>query len=135
MIGIAICVLLVTPPLFVKHVWTLTALRLGDDKAQSLGINVKKLRLLVLISVSLLSAAAVAFVGLVGPHVARMLVGEDQRLFPPVSATTGAILFSAASIVSKMITPAAIFPIGIITSLVGVPFFLSPILTGRRQLS
>ncbi len=139
-IGIAICVLLVTTPLFVKHVWTLTALRLGDDKAQSLGINVQRLRLQVLVSVSLLAAAAVAFVGtigfvgLVGPHVARMLVGEDQRFFLPMSAITGAILLSAASIVSKMITPGAIFPIGIITSLVGVPFFLGLILTRRRQL-
>jgi iron complex transport system permease protein len=139
-IGIGICVLLVTFPLFVKHVWTLTALRLGDDKAQSLGINVQRLRLQVLISVSLLAAAAVAFVGtigfigLVGPHVARMLVGEDQRFFLPMSAITGAILLSAASIVSKMITPGAIFPIGIITSLVGVPFFVSLILTRRRQL-
>ena len=139
-IGIAAAVLLVTTPLFVKHVWTLTALRLGDDKAHSLGINVRKLRLQVLISVSILAAAAVAFVGtigfvgLVGPHVARMLVGEDQRFFLPMSAMTGAILLSAASIVSKMITPGAIFPIGIITSLVGVPFFLSLILAKRRQL-
>ena len=139
-IGIAALVLLVTTPLFVKRVWTLTALRLGDDKAHSLGINVRKLRLQVLISVSILAAAAVAFVGtigfvgLVGPHVARMLVGEDQRFFLPMSAICGAILLSAASIVSKMITPGAIFPIGIITSLVGVPFFLSLILAKRRQL-
>lgn len=139
-IGIAAVVLLVTTPLFVKHVWTLTALRLGDDKAHSLGINVRKLRLQVLVSVSILAAAAVAFVGtigfvgLVGPHVARMLVGEDQRFFLPMSAMCGAILLSAASIVSKMITPGAIFPIGIITSLVGVPFFLSLILAKRRQL-
>ena len=62
------------------------------------------------------------------------LVGEDQRFFLPMSAITGAILLSAASIVSKSITPGAIFPIGIITSLVGVPFFLSLILAKRRQL-
>ena len=139
-IGIGIAVLLVTTPVFVRQVWTLTALRLGDEKALSMGINVKKLRLQVLISVSVLAAAAVAFVGtigfvgLVGPHVARILVGEDQRFFLPMSAITGAILLSAASIVSKSITPGAIFPIGIITSLVGVPFFLSLILAKRRQL-
>ena len=139
-IGIAVGVLLVTTPLFVRQVWTLTALRLGEEKALSLGINVRKLRLQVLISVSVLAAAAVAFVGtigfvgLVGPHVARMLVGEDQRFFLPMSAITGAILLSAASIVSKAITPGAIFPIGIITSLVGVPFFLSLILAKRRQV-
>ena len=94
----------------------------------------------VVASLAVLAAAAVAFVGtigfvgLVGPHVARMLVGEDQRFFLPMSAITGAILLSAASIVSKAITPGAIFPIGIITSLVGVPFFLSLILAKRRQV-
>ena len=139
-IGIAAAVLLVTTPLFVRQVWTLTALRLGEEKALSLGINVKKLRLQALICISVLAAAAVAFVGtigfvgLVGPHVARMLVGEDQRFFLPMSAITGAILLSAASIVSKAITPGAIFPIGIITSLVGVPFFVSLILAKRRQI-
>ena len=106
-IGIAIGVLVVVTPLFVRQVWTLTALRLGDEKALSLGINVKALRLQVLISISVLAAVAVAFVGtigfvgLVGPHVARMLVGEDQRFFLPMSAICGAILLSAASIVSK----------------------------------
>ena len=139
-IAIAAGVLLVITPLFVKQVWTLTALRLGDEKAYSLGINVKRLRLQVLISVSILAAAAVAFagtigfVGLVGPHIARMLVGEDQRFFLPMSAIAGALLLSAASIVSKAITPGAISPIGIVTSLVGVPFFLSLILAKRRQL-
>ena len=139
-IGIAIGVLIIVTPLFVRQVWTLTALRLGDEKALSLGINVKALRLQVLISISVLAAVAVAFVGtigfvgLVGPHVARMLVGEDQRFFLPMSAICGAILLSAASIVSKEITPGALFPIGIVTSLVGVPFFLSLVLAKRRQL-
>ena len=82
-IGIGIAVLLVTTPVFVRQVWTLTALRLGDEKALSMGIDVKKLRLQVLISVSVLAAAAVAFVGtigfvgLVGPHVARILGRVD----------------------------------------------------------
>ena len=139
-IGIAFAVLGITMPVFIRQVWRLTALRLGEEKALSLGINVRALRLQVLVSVSVLAAVAVAFVGtigfvgLVGPHVARMLVGEDQRFFLPTSAIAGALLLSAASIVSKAITPGAIFPIGIVTSLVGVPFFLSLILTRRRQL-
>jgi iron complex transport system permease protein len=139
-IGIVAAVLLVITPLFVRHVWTLTALRLGDEKAKSMGVNVERLRLNVLISVSVLASAAVAFVGIIGfvglvaPHVARMLVGEDQRFFLPMSALAGAVLLSVTSIVSKSIVPGVLFPIGIITSLVGVPFFLSLILTKRRQL-
>lgn len=139
-IAIATGVLLLTIPLFMKRVWQLTALRLGDETANSLGINVEALRLNVLLAVSLLAATSVAFVGtigfvgLVGPHVARMLVGEDQRYFLPVAALSGAILLSATSIVSKAIIPGVIMPIGIISSLIGVPFFLSLILVKRRQL-
>ncbi len=87
---------------------------------------------------SLITAAAVCFVGtigfigLVGPHIARMLVGEDQRFFLPMSALGGAVLLSAASVGSKVIIPGAIFPIGIVTSFIGVPFFFSLILTKRR---
>lgn len=137
-LGIASAVLLVVMPLLVKDAWKLTALRLGDEKARSLGVNVERLRLKVFISVSILTAAAVCFVGtigfigLVGPHIARMLVGEDQRFFLPMSALGGAVLLSGASIASKLIIPGAIFPIGIITSLIGVPFFLSVILAKRR---
>lgn len=139
-IAVATGVLALTIPLFVTNVWKLTALRLGDEKAKSLGVNAERLRLNVLIAVSLLAAASVSFVGtigfvgLVGPHIARMLVGEDQRYFLPASALAGAVLLSATSIVSKSIVPGALVPVGIITSLVGVPFFLSLILTKRRQL-
>lgn len=139
-IGIGLVVLLAAAPFFATQVWKLTSLRLGDEKAKSLGVNVERLRLQVLIATSLLAATAVAFVGivgfvgLVGPHVARMLVGEDQRYFLPASALAGALLLSVTSIVSKSVVPGVLVPIGIITSLVGVPFFLSLILTKRRQL-
>lgn len=139
-ISITAVIFVATLPLFATHVWKLTALRLGDEKAESLGINVERLRLHVLLAVSLLAGVSVAFVGtigfvgLVGPHIARMLVGEDQRYFLPASALSGAILLSLTSIVSKSIIPGVLIPVGIITSLVGVPFFLSLILTKRRQL-
>lgn len=138
-IGIIALVLVAVLPFFLRQVWALTALRLGDEKARSMGINVEQVRLSSLIAVSALASVVVAFVGtigfvgLVGPHVARMLVGEDQRFFLPMSAITGALLLSVASIVSKSIVPGAIIPVGIITSLVGIPFFLSLILTRKRQ--
>ena len=76
----------------------------------------------------------IGFVGLVGPHIARMLIGEDQRFFLPASVMTGALLLSISSVVSKTLIPGAIFPIGVVTSLIGVPFFISLIL-GRRERS
>jgi iron complex transport system permease protein len=76
----------------------------------------------------------IGFVGLVGPHIARILVGEDQRYFLPTSALAGAIMLSATSIISKSIIPGTLILIGIISSLLGVPFFLSLIPTKRRPL-
>ncbi|NRA87007.1 MAG: iron ABC transporter permease, partial [Rhizobiales bacterium] len=105
----------------------------------SMGINVARLRIEMLILISLFSAVAVAFVGvigfigLVGPHIARMLVGEDQRFFLPMSILSGALMLSVASIISKMITPGIIYPIGMITSLIGVPFFMSLVLKQRKR--
>ncbi|MBM4433462.1 MAG: iron chelate uptake ABC transporter family permease subunit, partial [Chloroflexi bacterium] len=74
----------------------------------------------------------IGFIGLVGPHIARMLVGEDQRFFLPISALAGAVLLSAASAVSKLVIPGAVLPIGIVTSFIGVPFFVSLMLKRRR---
>jgi iron complex transport system permease protein len=132
-------VLIFAIPLFARQAWALTALRLGEDKAASLGINVRRLRLQTMLTVSLLAAIPVSFVGtigfigLVGPHIARMLVGEDQRFFLPASVLCGALLLSATSVVSKVLIPGAILPIGVITALVGVPFFFVLIFTNRRR--
>ena len=139
-VGLTTAVILLVTPFFARAAWQLTALRLGDERARSLGIDVRRLRLIVLLGVSLLAATPVAFVGtigfvgLVGPHVARMLVGEDQRYFLPMSALAGAILLSLTSIVSKSVIPGVLIPVGIITSLIGVPFFLGLIFSRRRQL-
>lgn len=138
-LGVTCLVILVTLPLFARRAWALTALRLGDDKAASFGVNVPRLRLQTLVMVSLLAAFPVAFVGtigfigLVGPHIARMLIGEDQRFFLPASLLTGALVLSVSSVVSKTLIPGAIFPIGVVTSLIGVPFFISLILGSKRN--
>ncbi|CAI8777879.1 iron complex transport system permease protein [Pseudomonas sp. IT-P12] len=138
-LGVICLVILITLPVFARRTWVLTALRLGDDKAASFGINVRSLRFQTLIMVSLLAAFPVAFVGtigfigLVGPHIARMLIGEDQRFFLPASLLTGALILSASSVVSKTLIPGAIFPIGVVTSLIGVPFFISLILSGKKN--
>ncbi len=114
------------------------ALSLGEEAAQSLGVDVGRLRLLVIIGVALGVGGAVAvtgtigFIGLVAPHIARRLFGEDHRFFLPGSALVGAVILSLASIASKNLVPGVIVPIGIVTSLVGIPFFASVVL--RRQM-
>ena len=68
----------------------------------------------------------------VAPHLARMTIGEDQRFFLPGAALFGAALLSLASIASKVVVPGAVFPIGIVTALIGVPFFLALVMRSRR---
>lgn len=136
---ITLTVVVVVLPLFFRRSWALTAMRLGDAKAESFGIRISRIRLETMLLVSLLAAIPVAFVGtvgfigLVGPHIARMLIGEDQRFFLPASALAGALILSASSIVSKSLIPGTILPIGIVTSLVGIPFFISLILSNQRR--
>lgn len=138
-LGIATLVLVAIWPLFARQAWALTALRLGEHKAASFGIQVGRLRLQTILLVSALASICVSFVGtigfigLVGPHIARMLVGEDQRFFLPASALAGALVLSAASVLSKSIIPGLILPIGVVTALVGVPFFFSLILSTRSR--
>jgi iron complex transport system permease protein len=90
-------------------------------------------RVALLAGLSVAFVGTIGFVGLVGPHIARMILGEDQRFFLPGSILTGALMLSLTSIVSKSIVPGVVFPIGIITALVGVPFFLSLILSDVRR--
>lgn len=138
-VAIIASVLVVVLPLMMRQAWALTTLRLGDDKAAAMGINVRRVRLQVMLLVALLAAVPVAFVGtigfvgLVGPHIARMLVGEDQRFFLPASALAGAAMLSATSVLSKILIPGAILPVGVVTALVGVPFFLVLIFSSRSR--
>lgn len=135
---LAIVIAAVTP-FTMASCWKMTALRLGEERATGLGVNIKKLRFTSLLRISLLASASVAFVGtigfigLVGPHIARMLVGEDHRYWFPASMVTGALVMSLASIASKLLVPGALLPVGIVTALVGVPVFIYLIMRKARQ--
>lgn len=130
-LGIVLCALVFVSVIFYKNAWKLTAMTLDDTKAQSLGVNPQKLRRMVILLTSLITAFAVSFVGSIGfvgliaPHVARQLVGEDQRFFIPVSALIGAVVVAFAFVVSKLIIPGVILPIGLVTAIVGIPVFLT----------
>lgn len=137
-VAVVAAVLALCLPLSLRHVWAMTALRAGEDQARSFGVPVERMRLLVLLRVSLLAAAAVAFVGtisfigLVGPHIARLTLGEDHRFYLPGAALAGALVLSLASIASKSLMPGLVMPVGIVTALVGIPLFMGLILTQRR---
>jgi iron complex transport system permease protein len=141
-ISVSICagVFIVAILIIWKDKWALTTIRLGDERARALNVDVSAVRRRIFFAISLLTAGAVAFVGTIGfiglvaPHIARMLIGEDQRFLIPMSAFMGAVLLIAASIASKILAPGAIVPIGIVTALVGVPFLFYLLLTSRRAL-
>ena len=136
-VPITASILLFCVVLLIPDFWRMTALRLGDNRAASLGIDVERLRIKVFVLVALLTAGSVAFVGTIGfvglvaPHIARMLVGEDQRFLMPMAAITGAFIVTGASILSKLVSPGSIVPIGIVTAVIGVPFLFGLILAGR----
>ena len=133
-------ILLLCLPLVARDSWDLTALRLGEANAASLGLDIDRLRRRCFALVALLTAGAVSFtgtigfIGLIAPHVARRMVGEDHRFALPVAAVLGAVLLVAASVIGKLISPGAVIPVGIITAIAGIPMLLAVILKegGRR---
>jgi iron complex transport system permease protein len=117
------------------------ALSLGEEAAQSLGVDVGRLRLMVIIGVALGVGGAVAvagtigFIGLVAPHLMRPLIGHDPaRLLVP-SALTGAALLLSADIAVRIIPSTSDIKVGVLTSIIGVPFFLYLIMRERRALA
>ncbi|SCB37997.1 FecCD family ABC transporter permease [Rhizobium lusitanum] len=133
-VAVILIVLIGTTPILLRDTWTLTAMKLGDAHATSLGADVHALRRCTFGIIALLTAASVAFVGTIGfvgliaPHAARAIAGEDQRILLPLSALAGAVMLAAASIVSKIISPGAILPVGIVTAVVGVPVLFALIM-------
>jgi iron complex transport system permease protein len=116
------------------------ALSLGEETAQSLGVNVGRLRLAVILGTAFGVGGAVAvtgtigFIGLVAPHLMRPLIGHDPaRLLVP-SALTGAALLLAADIAVRIIPSSSDIKVGVLTSIIGVPFFLYLIMRERRAL-
>ncbi len=108
--------------------WRLNALSMGDEEAKALGINVGSLKLSLIVTATLTTAAAVSVVGIIGwiglmvPHIVRMLIGSDNRLVLPLSAILGATLLLAAD---NAVRTASGFelPVGVLTTLFGAPFF------------
>jgi iron complex transport system permease protein len=107
----------------------LDLLALGESAARHLGVNVERLRRSVIVVVAVLATASVAFtgivlfVGLVVPHVVRMLVGPAHRVLVPLSAILGAAVLLAADLGARTLITNADLPLGMLTSLVGGPFF------------
>lgn len=125
--------------LIIKDSHKLTSLRFGEDRAKSLGVDVKRLKIKTFMIVSILSSIGVSFAGVIGfigviaPHLARKILGEDQRYYLIGSSLIGAILLVFSSGLSKIVKPGAILPIGIIASLVGLPLIFIFFFGGKND--
>jgi iron complex transport system permease protein len=138
--GIAFGAILAAGTVIAIHGRELNLLQLGNDVAQSAGVDARKIRNRLLLLTSITTAVAVAFtgiigfVGLVSPHVVRRIAGSDYRIVLPGAAVAGAAFLLAARDLSLLVFPASILPIGIFTSFAGAPFFLY-LLFRRRRLT
>jgi iron complex transport system permease protein len=114
---------------------SLNGLLLGEDAAAHLGVDVRRERAILLGLASLATAAAVAvsglvgFVGLVAPHVVRLVVGPNARLVLPLSALLGATFMVAADLAARLLGD---IPVGVVTAIIGAPVFLSLLRTAAR---
>ena len=117
----------------------LDAFALGEEGAAHLGLNVERRKFVIIVVGSLLTAAAVSisgligFVGLVTPHAMRLLLGPRHRLLLPASALGGAIFLTLADLLARVVIAPAVLPVGIFTALVGAPFFLFLLRSGKRD--
>ena len=115
---------------FVFKGWDLNAAETGDNTAKSLGIEIERLRFTGILLASLITAVSVAFVGIIGfvglicPHIIRLMIGSDHRFLIPSSAILGALLLLGSDMISRVIVAPTIIPVGIITSFIGVPLFM-----------
>ena len=129
-LGLTICLLMAR---------SLDAFTFGDEDAAALGVPVGRIRLILFAVTALMTATivsmvgAIGFVGLVVPHVARHVVGPSHLRLLPASAAVGAVFLVLADIASRVVAPQQTIPIGVVTALVGVPFFAIILYRARPQ--
>lgn len=119
--------------------WDFNAFSAGDEVAASLGVNVESTRLIGMLVASLMTAISVCFlgtigfIGLVAPHITRMVIGGDHRFLLPTSCLVGAITLLVSDTLARTIVSPLLLPVGIVTSFLGVPLFLYLLIRRRRE--
>jgi iron complex transport system permease protein len=136
---ILLVIFVICIPLLMTKCWDLNIMTAGDETAKSIGVNAERTRIFIMVVSSLLVATIVsfmgtiAFVGLVAPHMARMVIGGDHRFLIPASGVLGALVLMSADAAGMNLIAPTIIPTGIMTSIVGVPFFMYLMMKGKRK--
>lgn len=119
--------------------WRLNALLGGEAVAKTMGVNVKTLRFFSMLLASLITAVCVSFLGIIGfvgiicPHITKKLLGQDHRVTIPISALSGSLLLLLADTFARSMGNGSALPVGAITSLMGAPFFVAIIFSGKEN--
>lgn len=139
-------IIMIIVPLFIGFIvlyllrWQMNILAMGDEEAQSLGLNPSRIRLIIIAACTLLTSAAVSISGIIGwigmiiPHMARMIVGPDNKVLLPASLSLGASFLLLIDNISRVVISIEI-PIGILTAVIGVPIFLYLLRRGYSEWS
>ncbi len=139
--NILIClpIVAVTMVLMMLQAWNINIMSMGEDVAVSLGVNSKRVLGINMVLETVATASIIAFTGVIGfvdliaPHIARMLIGNDHRYLIPCSIFTGSLMLLGADTVGRLVIMPTEIPVGIVTSLLGVPFFIYLLVSKRRR--
>ncbi|HIE57539.1 MAG TPA: iron ABC transporter permease, partial [Anaerolineales bacterium] len=118
----------------------LNVLQFGEEEAQQMGLDVRRLKIWIIFAASLTAAAAVAFSGIIGfiglivPHVIRILWGPDYRRLVPLSVILGGAALLLADLLARILLAPSVLPVGIVTALAGAPFFLWILRKAKREV-
>jgi len=120
--------------------WNYNAVENGDETAKSLGVRVQRVRLIGTLLASLVTAVGVSFVGIIGfiglipPHIVRLLIGGDHRFLIPISALLGALLLLVSDTLARTIISPVLLPVGVLTSFMGAPMFIYLLVKMERRI-
>jgi iron complex transport system permease protein len=132
-------IVLVAIALIMRRSWDMNVMSLGEEVAMSIGVNSNQVIVICMALATLVTASIVSFTGVIGficlvsPHIARMMIGSDHRFLLPCSIVLGACLLLCADTLARLVLMPSEVPVGIVTALIGVPFFLYLLLSRRRQ--
>lgn len=135
--AICLCLLFL---LFMKKVQPLNALLLGESEAGHLGVNTQRLKKQMIIltaagvGITVSISGVIGFIGLIIPHLGRLVVGPDHKVLLPVSALLGALLLTAADMLARTLVTPAELPVGIVTAIIGSPFFIYLLFKQRGRI-
>lgn len=140
-VGLMLVPVLLGLVIFMIFARDLNIMLMGEDVAESLGVNVEKLRVILLLVASAVTASAVSmsgvigFVGLIVPHAVRLFVGPDHRKLIPLSVLTGGIFLLVADTIARTMFAPSEIPIGVMTAFIGAPYFIFLLQNSKGKLA